>query len=389
MPDNPNELEGQFNWNSFYRAKVIDSKDPEKQGRVKLWIPDIMPEIDDDVGIWAYPANNPMGGANNIEDGDDQHFQGTWYVPVVGSYLYIFFESGDPNKPRYFSGGDFGQRRAPIENQQGDNYDKKWTIIKTRQGRVIIVSDDPHDERTEITGKKRKIDEGSNGQTSNTESIYTINDNQSVILIDDRDGKEKILIKDFNGNFININSSENKIDIESTGELNVKSSEDLKVHSSNNIHIKSDSDISIQGSNINIKGDSVKIEASNDVSVKGTNIKGEATSKFSAKGGSEMTLEGTIMNTSASGKYGINAGAILALDGASVSIQNGASTAVPADPADPASEAETAEPNGERQDPSTTDSLDDIVPNEEDGGSKESPDTFNVTRESPTITNTE
>ena len=43
------------------------------------------------------------------------------------------------------------------ENQQGENYEHKWTTIKTHRGRTIVSSDDPNDERVEITGKKREM----------------------------------------------------------------------------------------------------------------------------------------------------------------------------------------------------------------------------------------
>jgi len=46
----------------FYRAKVVLNKDPEKKGRVLLWIPDIMPLVSDSTGLWARPGNNPLGG---------------------------------------------------------------------------------------------------------------------------------------------------------------------------------------------------------------------------------------------------------------------------------------------------------------------------------------
>jgi len=38
----------------MYRSRVIDNKDPEMFGRVKIQIPDLMPEIldDDTKGLW-------------------------------------------------------------------------------------------------------------------------------------------------------------------------------------------------------------------------------------------------------------------------------------------------------------------------------------------------
>jgi len=64
----------------FFRAKVVDNKDPEKFGRVKVWIPELMPEIEDTKGLWARPGNNPVGG-RNMEDDDSHHYMGSSFVP--------------------------------------------------------------------------------------------------------------------------------------------------------------------------------------------------------------------------------------------------------------------------------------------------------------------
>ena len=72
----------------MYRAKVIENRDPDMFGRVVVWIPEIMPEVEENTGIWARPANNPIGGRN--EEGEaDHHFAGTSYIPPKGSWLPV------------------------------------------------------------------------------------------------------------------------------------------------------------------------------------------------------------------------------------------------------------------------------------------------------------
>ena len=75
--NNVNEYPTPFKWNGMYRAKVIDSKDPLKQGRCKVWIPSLMPEVSDDIGLWARSANNPIGGRNL---NSNSFYQGTCYI---------------------------------------------------------------------------------------------------------------------------------------------------------------------------------------------------------------------------------------------------------------------------------------------------------------------
>ena len=74
-----------------YRAKVVENRDPAKFGRVLIWIPDIMPHIPEDDGIWARAGNNPVGG-RNMEDKPDHHYMGTSFIPKKGSWVFCFFE---------------------------------------------------------------------------------------------------------------------------------------------------------------------------------------------------------------------------------------------------------------------------------------------------------
>ena len=142
-----------------YRAKVIDNKDKEQFGRVFVWIPDLMPFLDSTIdGIWARPANNPMGG-RNTEDASrpDNHYAGSSYIPLRGSWTWVFFEAGNINRPYYFGALDIENTKVLPENQLGGSYQHKYTILKTHAGRAIVISDDPDDARVEITGKKRQL----------------------------------------------------------------------------------------------------------------------------------------------------------------------------------------------------------------------------------------
>ncbi len=224
----------QFHYSGIYRAKVLDPVDDDKEGKVKVWIPDLMPEIEDDYGMWARPANNIMGGRNTSEEEGDQFYGGSCIIPPKNSWVWIFFETGDPSEPRYMGAGDFGQTKTLIECQNGEEWWKKWVLLKTRQGRCMIMSDDPFDERVEITGKKRKIKEGPDGDFG---SVYTIKGNQTVILIDERANQEKILIKDHKGNFINVDTQNNCIDAYANADINIRCGGSLYMTADRNISI--------------------------------------------------------------------------------------------------------------------------------------------------------
>lgn len=260
--------------NGFYRGVVIDNRDPDLDqigitfGRVMVNIPALMrtPEA----GIWAYPANNPMGGRNrenltpNInKNGGKMEYCGSFYVPPTGSFVIIFFEGGDPNRPFYMGGLDIKAHEAPPEINIGVDKkpEERWLVFRSPQGRTIIVSDDEDNCRIEITGKKRKAA----GDTS--AHVYDISGNQKTILIDDRNGKEKILIEDQKGNYVNIRTYSNDIDVHANG--------NLRLNAGGNIFIKAGGNVNIEGSKINTQSGSFNanagsfLAAAGDVSLTG------------------------------------------------------------------------------------------------------------------------
>ena len=277
----------------FYRAKVVDNKDPEKYGRVKLWIPDTMPEIEDSKGIWAFSANNPASGRNS--DGESK-FYGSSYIPLKDSWVFCFFEQGNPNRPFYFCGLDISAVKVLPECQLGSNYEQKWVIFKSKDGKCIIISDDPDDARVEITGKKRNL---SNPPEGDTGSVYTIDGNQTTILLDERSGKEKILIKTHQGDFLNIDVTGRKLDARFQNDINIKSNQSINIQATNNINIKA-----------------------------GANLNASAASNLSLKASANLNAQaGGNMNNLASG--------VLKDQGSTITHNSGAGPANDTDPANP------------------------------------------------------
>jgi hypothetical protein len=280
-----------------YRAKVVDNVDPEKFGRIVVWIPDIMPLLPDTEGIWARPANNPMGG-RNLEGNEDHHYMGTSYIPRKGAWVWVFFEAGNINRPYYFGALDLENAKVLPENQLGKNYQDKWTILKTHDGRTIIISDDPDDARVEITGKKRNI---SDPPTGDTNSVYTIDGNQTTILFDERSGKEKILIRTHKGDFLHIDIDEQKlqakfesnIEILSNATINISAADDINLKAvTGKVNIQADSD------EINLKaGAKVNAQGGADFNVKsGANANIEAPQIVNVKGGSAINHDAAVIN---------------------------------------------------------------------------------------------
>lgn len=238
-----------------YRAKVINNVDKEYFGRVMVYIPDIMQTLpsQDKNGLWARPANNPIGGRNTLEGTDENHYMGSCYIPRKGAWVWIFFEAGNINRPYYFGALDIEHSKVLPENQLGSNYQDKWTIFKSHEGRTIVISDDDDDQRVEITGTKREINTPPSGDT---ESVYKIDDNMTTILLDERTSKQKLLIRSYKGDFIHFDIDERKIQIQMADDVEIEWNNNLFLTVENDINLLSrNGDIFLQAENgsINVK----------------------------------------------------------------------------------------------------------------------------------------
>lgn len=305
-----------------YRALVVDNKDLQKFGRVLLWIPDLMEGVEQTKGIWARPANNPIGG-RNMSGNPEHHYVGSCMIPKIGSWTWVFFEAGNINRPYYFGALDLENTMVLPENQLGSNYEDKWTLFKSHSGRAIVISDDPDDERVEITSKKRKI---KTPPTGDTDSVYTIDDNQTVILLDERTGKQKLLIRTYKGDFVHIDIDEQS--------LQIFFKEDIEIKTEGNIFITAEEDINI----LSQKGN-INIEAENgDINIKAAlDLKEESGKTTSITAGQDAHLStGYSINHKAGLNINQDAGGIL-------NDQTGAAT-----PGDPADVAQEATPQGKR-----------------------------------------
>jgi len=280
----------------FYRAKVVDNNDTEKFGRVLVWIPDIMVFLPDTAGLWARAANNPIGGRNE-EDGSDSNFMGTSYIPRNGSWIWIFFENGNINRPYYFGALDLENAKVLPEVQLGGTNDK-WVIFKSHDGRAITISDDPDDARIEITGKKRQLTEPPSGDT---DSVYTIDGNQTTILLDERDGKEKILLRTHKGDFLHIDVDEQKLQAYFEDDIHIGSGNNIYITAKEDLHIKAELgklNIDSNADDVNIKAvGKINQESGDDTNIKsGININEESNQEINCVAGTEINHNTTEIN---------------------------------------------------------------------------------------------
>jgi hypothetical protein len=372
-----------------YRAKVIDNKDKEFFGRVMVYIPDLMQLLSsqDQNGLWARPANNPLGGRNTLEGTDENHYMGTCYIPRKGAWVWIFFEAGNINRPYYFGALDIEHAKVLPENQLGPRYQDKWTIFKSNEGRTIVISDDDFDQRVEITGTKRDMLTTKEIPSGDTDSVYQIDGNMTTILFDEREGKQKILIRTYLGDFLHVDIDERKLQAEFESDIIIKTNASFYLTAKKDIHIRSEEeninlfaeekDINIRAKknvniyaneeDINIRAEvkNIKLAALEDTHI--TSVVGDiyidATSSdvnilsgnnmFNTAGGSFNVAIGTDHVVESATQMSRRAGTTHDTDaGTNVNVQSGTSktaqTGTNAEIAIEAIEAEPAEPKGER-----------------------------------------
>ena len=117
----------------FYRGKVLDNDDPKKQGRIKVQIYPAFCDISNAEYLpWATPASPLVSGAGNG--------YGCLNIPEVGTFVFCFFEAGDPYQPVYFAEAQTATYGVPdvIKNTHYPN----TRGFRTKSGVEIYIDDE-------------------------------------------------------------------------------------------------------------------------------------------------------------------------------------------------------------------------------------------------------
>lgn len=114
----------------IYRGLVVDNNDPDKLGRVKIKIYPMFYNLETKFIPWSVPAQGIFAGA-----GADS---GSFCIPSVDSFVFVFFEMGSIHQPVYFAEAQTAQKGIPIESQV--NYPNR-KVFKTSQGLTVFIDD--------------------------------------------------------------------------------------------------------------------------------------------------------------------------------------------------------------------------------------------------------
>lgn len=223
----------------FYRAEVTEVNiEDNNYGAIRVFIPDLMCSEEDPsydpakMGLIALPGNNPVGGRNLTNEGS--YGWGTVMVPRVGDWIWVFFEAGDPSKPFYFAALNIKNTKLPPENRDVIDPNTVYTLLKTYNGRSVVVADSEDVQRIELTGKYQ--DGPANEADGEGLDVYTIDQNQTTILFDERSGQEKILIRTHKGDFLHIDVDEQQLQAYFLNDISIKTDGNLHLQVTQDVH---------------------------------------------------------------------------------------------------------------------------------------------------------
>lgn len=117
--------DGVTRWLGKYRGIVSDRQDPNKQGCIRLLIPDVMGGVESNWALPCFPSND-------------------FRVPENGDQVWVEFEQGDVDRPIYVghTPSTSSGAKAAAPNQIAEDDDTTALLIGKGGGKVVTVDSD-------------------------------------------------------------------------------------------------------------------------------------------------------------------------------------------------------------------------------------------------------
>ena len=144
-------------FNGIYRALVVSTADTEKLGRIRARVYPMFADIAAEYLPWAVPAMSIFTGAGLDTSVTPNVSYGSFCVPDENTFVFVFFENGDPYQPVYFASAPTATYGLPASRET--NYPAR-RVLRTLIGIEIYIDDTANELKvSHPTGTWLKIDQ--------------------------------------------------------------------------------------------------------------------------------------------------------------------------------------------------------------------------------------
>jgi len=168
-----------------YRGTVMENKDPNKMGRLRLTVPSL---FGSEKTTWALPCL-PFGGLSQ---------QGMFFIPETKSQVWVEFEEGDISRPIWT--GVFWNKKEELPDDAAKET-PTTRILQTPSGHKLQFDDADGERRIKLmhpTESELILEEDGSIELTNSEGMtLQLNNERGELLVED--GKGNQLRMDDNG----------------------------------------------------------------------------------------------------------------------------------------------------------------------------------------------
>ncbi len=276
--------------NGLYQAVIKDNADPNRMGRLSVWIPEFGGDEDNPENWFLVSATSPFAGATPPSDlkengaalDDTQQSYGFWMIPPdIDNHVLVVFVNGDAargfwvaclwqqNMNHMVPGLPTGKSTDQSSSEQGDppvaeynkrskenpNTPRRPTFDPLHQG-LIQQGLYPDDARGPSTaGARREAPSKVFGFSTPRQNALYVDDNEDneVIRMRTRSGVQVLVNETIGLVYINskdgnswIEISDKGVDIYSRGAVSLRSEGSLNLHADGALNIEADGNLNIR-----------------------------------------------------------------------------------------------------------------------------------------------